>query len=144
MVNTYQLSKALPNKWLNPDGSITDLQGNIISPGSESMIEVYNNSKAIVNKFTDIDGETKTYAQISLELFIPVDTLPETGEKNKIYLVPSEDGTFDEWYWTDEKGWDNLGNVRIDLSNYPTFDQMNTTINNAINNAIYDVLGGEY
>lgn len=139
MVTTYELSKSLPNKWLNPDGSITDLQGNVISPASKSMMEVYNNSKAIVNKFTDTDGETKTYAQISLELFIPVDTLPDTGETSKIYLVPGKNGTFDEYYYTGEK-WDMLGNVSIDLSNYPTFDQMNA----AIDNAVYDVLGGEY
>ena len=40
MNETYVLSKALPNKWLNPDGSITDGKGNIISPASESMQEV--------------------------------------------------------------------------------------------------------
>lgn len=33
-----------------------------------------------------------------------------------------------------------LGNVALDLSNYPTFDQMNE----AIDNAVYDVLGGEF
>lgn len=143
MVTTYELSKALPNKWLNPDGSITDNQGNVIVPASESMVQVYRNSKAIVNKFTDVDGETKTYAEISLELFIPVDELPETGEKNKIYLVPSSDGTFDEYYWTADK-WEVLGNVSIDLSNYPTFNQMNAAITDAINTAIHDVLGGEY
>lgn len=140
MVTTYELSRALPNKWLNVDGSITDLQGNVIVPANESFMEVYNNSKAIINKFVDTDGEIKTYEQISLDLFIPVDKLPDVGEKNKIYLVPAKNGTFEEWYWTDVKGWDMLGSVSIDLSNYPTFDQMNA----AINNAIYDVLGGEY
>lgn len=139
MVNAYELCKALPNKWLNPDGSITDLQGNIVSPPNDNMVEVYNTSKAIVNKFTDMDGETKTYAQISLELFIPVDTLPDVGEKNKIYLLPAKDGAFDEYYWANDK-WELLGNIQIDLSNYITIEQMNT----AINNAIYDVLGGEY
>lgn len=137
----YELSKALPNKWLNPDGSITDGQGNIISPANQSMAELYKNSKSQVNKYIDTDGETKTQAQISADIFIPVDKLPETGEKDKIYLVPAEDGTFDEYYWVvDQNKWEVLGNVRLDLSNYPTFDQMNT----AIDNAVYDVLGGEY
>lgn len=139
MVNTYELSKALPNKWLNPDGSITDSQGNIISPASKSNVTVYNNSKAIVNKFVDTDGDTKTYEQISMDIFTPVNVLPEIGEKNKIYLVPAEDGTFNEYYWAIDK-WDLLGNVSIDLSNYPTFNQMN----DAINSAIYGALGGEY
>ena len=137
----YELSKALPNKWLNPDGSITDGQGNIISPGNQSMAELYKNSKSQVNKYIDTDGEAKTQAQISAEIFVPVDKLPETGEKDKIYLVPAEDGTFDEYYWVvDQNKWEILGNVRLDLSNYPTFDQMNT----AIDNAVYDVLGGNY
>lgn len=141
MDQVYELSKALPNKWLNPDGSITDGQGNIISPATQIMAAVYKNSKSMVNKFIDTDGATKTYEQISLDIFIPVDKLPETGEKNKIYLVPAQNGTFDEYYWiVDQNKWEELGNVELDLSNYPTFTQMNQ----AINEAVYDVLGGSY
>ena len=137
----YELSKSLPNKWLNPDGSVTDGQGNIITPASESGALLYTNSKAVVNKVIDTDGETKTYEQISMDIFVPVDVLPETGEKNKIYLVPAKDGSFDEYYWiVDENKWEVLGNVAIDLSNYPTFDQMNA----AISDAVGTVLGGEY
>lgn len=135
----YELSKSLPNKWLNPDGSITDGQGNIITPANEANVIVYKNSKSIVNKFVDIDGETKTYEQISMDIFNPVNELPETGEKNKIYLLPNEDGTFDEYYWATDR-WELLGSVSLDLSNYPTFDQMNA----AISSAVHDVLGGEY
>lgn len=141
MDQVYELSKALPNKWLNPDGSITDGQGNIISPATQIMATVYKNSKSVVNKFIDTDGATKTYEQISLDIFIPVDVLPETGEKNKIYLVPAQNGTFDEYYWVvDQNKWEELGNVELDLSNYPTFTQMNQ----AIDKAVYDVLGGSY
>lgn len=139
MDQAYELSKALPNKWLNPDGSITDSQGNIISPATTTMAAVYKTSKSIVNKFIDVDGETKTYEQISMDIFVPVDKLPATGEKNKIYLVPADNGTFDEYYWINDK-WEVLGNVSLDLSDYPTFDQMNT----AINEAIYGALGGVY
>ena len=139
MDQAYELSKALPNKWLNPDGSITDSQGNIISPATTTMAAVYKTSKSIVNKFIDVDGETKTYDQISMDIFVPVDKLPTTGEKNKIYLVPAENGTFDEYYWINDK-WELLGNVALDLSDYPTFDQMNA----AINEAVYGALGGEY
>ena len=141
MDQVYEMSKSLPNKWLNPDGSITDGQGNIISPASETGKAVYKSSKSFVNKFVDTDGEIKTQAQISMDIFTPVDELPETGEKNKIYLVPAENGTFDEYYWlVDQSKWEMLGNVALDLSNYPTFDQMNE----AIDNAVYDVLGGEF
>lgn len=141
MDQAYELSKALPNKWLNPDGSITDGQGNIISPATTNMAAVYKTSRSLINKFIDVDGETKTYAQISMDLFVPVDQLPETGEKNKIYLVPADNGTFDEYYWLVDQGkWEELGNVSLDLSNYPTIDQMDK----AIDEAIYGALGGEY
>ena len=137
MDQAYELSKALPNKWLNPDGSITDSQGHIISPATTTMAAVYKTSKSIVNKFIDVDGETKTYEQISLNIFVPVDKLPATGEKNKIYLVPAENGTFDEYYWVVDQGkWEELGNVSLDLSNYPTFDQMNSAIDDAIGNTL--------
>ena len=135
MDQAYELSKALPNKWLNPDGSITDSQGNIISPATTTMAAVYKTSKSLINKFIDIDGETKTYEQISLNIFVPVDKLPETGENNKIYLVPADNGTFDEYYWIDGK-WEVLGNVALDLSDYPTFEQMNSAINDAIGNTL--------
>lgn len=138
----YELSKALPNKWLNPDGSITDFQGNIISPASEINAEVYNKSKAMANKFITETGDAKTYAEIGLDLFIVVDELPEVGEKNKIYLVPGKDGKFEEYYWNINEQWDPIGvvDMEMDLSNYPTFDQMNK----AIGSAVYNVLGGEY
>lgn len=139
MDKVYEYSKALPNKWLNSDGSVTDFQGNIITPASESMAAVYTATKSVINKFIDTDGEVKTYEQISLNIFVPVESLPETGESNKIYLVPASNGTFDEYYWINE-AWEILGNVQLDLSNYPTIDQMNT----AISNAVGEVLGGEY
>lgn len=137
MDQVYEMSKSLPNKWLNPDGSITDGQGNIISPASEIGKEVYKSSKSFVNKFVDTDGESKTYEQISMDIFVPVDKLPETGEKNKIYLVPAENGTFNEYYWiVDQNKWEELGNVSLNLSNYPTFDQMNAAINEAVGNTL--------
>lgn len=136
----YELSKVLPNKLLNADGSITDFQGNIISPANEVNAEVYKNSKAIANKFVTESGDTKTYAEISLDIFIVVDTLPEEGEKNRIYLVPGENGMFDEYFWNENGKWDKIGEVSIDLTNYPTFAQMNS----AIDTAIFGALGGEY
>lgn len=138
-ITAYELSKALPNKLLNADGSITDFRGNIISPANEANAKVFSQLKSIPNKFITESGEVKDFAQVSLALFVPVDVLPEEGETNKIYLVPSGDGTFEEYYWTGAK-WDIIGGVSLDLSNYPTFQQMTA----AINAAVYDALGGEY
>jgi hypothetical protein len=138
-ITAYELAKALPNKLLNADGSITDFQGNIITPANEANARVFAQTKSIPNKFITETGEVKDYAQVSLDIFVPVDDLPSTGEKSKIYLVPNNDGTFSEYYWN-EGVWEALGSVSLDLSNYPTYEQMNY----AIDSAVRDVLGGEY
>ena len=143
MRSAYELKKAIPNKLLNADGSITDFQGNLIEPANESRARAFKNAASMPDKFITEDGDVKTLAQVSLDLFLPVDALPEIGENNKIYLVPADNGTFDEYYWMGDY-WEMLGSVSLDLSNYPTFEQMNFAIEEAINTAIYDVLGGEY
>lgn len=138
-ITAYDLAKALPNKLLNADGSITDFQGNIISPANETNARVFAQTKSLPNKFITENGDVKDFAQISLDLFVPVDALPDVGEKNKIYLVPAANGTFDEYYWTGD-AWEAMGSISLDLTNYPTFEQMNS----AISAAVYDALGGEY
>ena len=154
-IDTFNLLKSMPNKLLNKDGSITDFQGNIILPADDSRAEAYRLSKAIANKFLNSDEEIKTYAEISVQLFTIVDVLPEEGEKNKIYLVPSENGMFDEYFWNDNNKWDKIGEVTIDLSNYPNRQEVADAIaanstadreytDNAIKSSITDVLGGEY
>ena len=154
-IDTFNLLKSMPNKLLNKDGSITDFQGNIILPADDSRAEAYRLSKAIANKFLNSDDEIKTYAEISVQLFTIVDVLPEEGEKNKIYLVPSENGMFDEYFWNDNNKWDKIGEVTIDLSNYPNRQEVADAIaanstadreytDNAIKSSITDVLGGIY
>ena len=154
-IDTFNLLKSMPNKLLNKDGSITDFQGNIILPADDSRAEAYRLSKAIANKFLNSDEEIKTYAEISVQLFTIVDVLPEEGEKNKIYLVPSENGMFDEYFWNENNKWDKIGEVTIDLSNYPNRQEVADAIaanstadreytDNAIKASITDVLGGIY
>lgn len=132
MDTAYELSKALPNKWLNPDGSITDFKGTIISPANPGLVEVYKTSRAIVNKFTDKDGETKTYDQISMDIFVTVSELPKYGEKNKIYLVPAEDGMFDEYFWNENNKWDKIGEVKVDLSNYYNRQEVDEIVSSSV------------
>lgn len=61
-------------------------------------------------------------AHISFE---SVDALPETGEANVIYLVPSEEdsGIKNQSMWIDG-AWVALGSTRIDLSNYWAKDEL--------------------
>lgn len=52
--------------------------------------------------------------------FEAVDSLPETGEPNVIYLVPNGQAgsnVKDEYMWIDEK-WEVLGSTAIDLTKY--------------------------
>lgn len=154
-VDAFNLLKSMPNKLLNKDGSITDFQGNIILPADDGRAETYRLSKAIANKFLNSDEEIKTYAEISVQLFTIVDTLPTEGEKNKIYLVPSENGMFDEYFWNDNNKWDKIGEVTIDLSDYPNRQEVADAIaanstadreytDNVIKSSITDILGGAY
>lgn len=50
-----------------------------------------------------------------------VDTLPETGRTDTIYLVkkdnPGEQNLYDEYVYT-ETGWEHIGDTSVDLSNY--------------------------
>ena len=57
--------------------------------------------------------------------FEKVDELPQTGESNVIYLVPSANQTtgneYDEYYWdATSNTFETLGSTAIDLSNYYT------------------------
>ena len=60
------------------------------------------------------------------ELFIIVQTLPETGIPNKIYLVPTGEieNSYEEFIWLENK-WEPFGLITIDLSNYYNKQEMN-------------------
>ena len=69
--------------------------------------------------------------------------------------MPSENGYFDEYFYNSNGKWDKIGEVKIDLSNYPTRDEVANAIaanstedkkytDEAIKQNITNVLGGEY
>lgn len=83
----------------------------------------------------------KLLASVNKPAFEVVDTLPESGEQNVIYLVKKDTSSeqndvYDEYVWiTDEDGtshWEHIGDTDVDLTNYPTFDEMNAAIASAI------------
>lgn len=129
MPNSYDLSKSIPNKLLNEDDTITDLLGNEVS----NQVLEYKNRPAIPNKVLNPDGSYSTLDAllgkiIDTTIFIVVDTLPETGSPNKIYLVPNDTGSFDEYFWNENGKWDKIGEVNIDLSNYTTTEEVEQII----------------
>lgn len=87
-----------------------------------------------------------------------VDTLPETGETDTIYLVkkdnPGEQNLYDEYVYTDT-GWEHIGDTSVDLSNYYTKDEANEELakkqdnliageNITIENNVISASGGNY
>lgn len=122
---------SIPNKWLQKDGTITDFAGNIVT----SSDTIYEKKAALPNKFLNSDGSHSTLEEllgkvVDNTLFIVVDALPDTGEANKIYLVPNSTGSFDEYFWNNKNQWDKIGALNVPMqsfNNYPTLVTNKTT-----------------
>lgn len=122
---------SIPNKWLQKDGTITDFAGNIVT----SSDPIYEKKAALPNKFLNSDGSHSTLEEllgkvVDNTLFIVVDALPDTGEANKIYLVPNSTGSFDEYFWNNKNQWDKIGALNVPMqsfNNYPTLVTNKTT-----------------
>lgn len=122
---------AIPNKFLQKDGTVTDLTGSSVI---NSTME-YDSKPAIPNKFLNPDGSYSTLDEllgrmVDTTIFIVVDTLPTTGEPNKIYLVPNNTGSFDEYFWNNKNQWDKIGALNVPMQafeNYPTLVTNKTT-----------------
>lgn len=122
---------AIPNKFLQKDGTVTDLTGSSVI---NSTIE-YDSKPAIPNKFLNPDGSYSTLDEllgrmVDTTIFVVVDTLPTTGESNKIYLVPNDTGSFDEYFWNNKNQWDKIGALNIPMQsfeNYPSLVTNKTT-----------------
>lgn len=118
----------------------------------KKVSELENDKNFIDNLVNDLKNyylKTETYTKEEVDTKISqietiklrkVDVLPETGEPNTIYLVPKEttkeQNIFEEYIYVDNK-WEMIGTTEIDLSNYPTFDEMNLAISQAIESAKY-------
>ncbi len=131
MKNQLNEELSIPNKLLQKDGTITDLVGNTIN----SSTELYDSRPALPNKFLNSDGSYSTLDEIlgkvvNTDIFIVVDTLPKTGEANKIYLVPNDIGSFDEYFWNSKNQWDKIGALNVPMQafeNYPSLVTNKTT-----------------
>lgn len=66
-----------------------------------------------------------------------VQTLPTTGEAHTLYFVPSADpqtqNAYDEYLYANN-AWEQVGSTAVDLSNYYTKSEIDTSINNALAN----------
>ena len=66
-------------------------------------------------------------SQIKGVSFLPVESLPDTGETNLIYLLPKEgtaDDVYNEYLWIENTGkYELIGSTSVDLSNYYTKEE---------------------
>lgn len=112
-MDVYSSKKSIPNKVLNPDGTISDLSGNPVN--MSNVVDHYAAALSIPNKFLNPDGTISMLQDIlpkvDTDLFIVVEELPETGVPNKIYLVPEKDGKFKEYHWNINGKWDPIGTI---------------------------------
>ena len=124
----FDSKKGLPNKLLQADGSVTDIQGNtIVNPDS-----AWDSKPALPNKWLNPDGTYSTLNEIiasmvDTSIYVIVDELPQEGNIQKIYLVPDGKGGFVEYHWTGTK-WDPVGMVEFDISKYSTTQEMMNAI----------------
>lgn len=131
MNTVYNSAKAIPNKLLNEDGSVSTID----KADTSNAVKAYKLSKALPNKFLNPDGSYSTLDAllgkiVDTTIFIVVDTLPETGSPNKIYLVPNNIGSFDEYFWNSKNQWDKIGALNVPMQsfeNYPSLVTNQTT-----------------
>lgn len=140
------------------DGEISDLSKQVYDVDAQDTL-AYKVAIIAANYITRLVNNLEYYydkntvdtkiSQVSRAMFLKVNELPETGETNYIYLVPksndpdsTDNDNYDEWIWVlqekaqptdpDVYAWEHLGSTDIDLSNYPTIEQMNQAIAAAI------------
>ena len=114
MANSLDNIPAIPNKLLQRDGSVTDFAGQT----SANPVMEYTNRPALPNKFLNPDGSYSTFDEllgkiVDTNIFIVVDTLPKIGESNKIYLVPNNTESFDEYFWNSKNQWNKRGAINV-------------------------------
>ena len=130
----YNSKKALPNKLLQEDGTITTMSGRAVINSTDA----YDSKSSLPNKFLNPDGTYSTLNQIIAEsvdtdLFIVVDELPQTGEPNKIYLLVQSNRMI-EYIWVNN-AWDPVGMVEFDINNYYTKSEITDLLAGTLNAA---------
>ena len=114
---------------ISKTGSYNDLLDKPSIPTNTS--DLVNDSNFITKEVSDLTNYyTKAVVDSKLSNltnfhFEKVDELPQSGESNVIYLVPSANQTtgneYDEYYWdVTTNTFETLGSTAIDLSNYYT------------------------
>lgn len=102
-------------------GSIPDVS-QFITSSVDNLVYYYTK--------TEVDNKI---SQITATSFLVVDSLPQTGEPNIIYLVAKSDSGeqdgYNEYIYVNGS-WELIGSTDIDLSDYVTSEQLTSTLAN--------------
>lgn len=103
-----------------------------------AVLQNYPNNEEMAHAITDALTDYMTKSEINDAILQAigditrvrmeiVDQLPEQGEKNIIYLIPSDDphekNERDEYVWLGDK-YEKIGSTKIDLTNYWSKDEL--------------------
>lgn len=109
------------------------VNGTALTPDAQKAVDVIvPTATSDLTNDSDYQTSTQVQALIDAELaeitgidFQVVQTLPASGVKGTIYLVPktaSTDDIYDEYIWLTPEGqtahWEQIGTTAVDLSNY--------------------------
>lgn len=139
------------------EATISDKKASVsIETGTIDEIKVNGVAQTITNKSVDIavptkvsnlnnDSKFQTDTEVQTAInnaikditgidFQIVDTLPSTGVKGTIYLVPnsgSSPNVYDEYIWVNNK-YEKIGTTEVDLSNYWSKTELTSLSNTEI------------
>ena len=114
---------------------------NFITKAVNDLLYYYTKSETYTK--TEVDNLIAAIKQFNI-LAVPVLPVPSADTMGTLYLVPAEDqseptNVKDEYITlskteggTTTYSWEKIGTTEIDLSNYPTFDDMNAAIATAL------------
>lgn len=110
-----------------------DLDGATFTPSvSEDGDLSWTNDKGKDNPPTvNIKGPKGEPGAVKMQV---VDTLPEVGDTDTIYLVPKDNPTeqnlYEEWIYILPQGWEHIGDTSVDLTDYYTKEETDEKLNN--------------
>lgn len=110
-----------------------DLDGATFTPSvSEDGDLSWTNDKGKDNPPTvNIKGPQGEPGAVKMQV---VDTLPEVGDTDTIYLVPKDNPTeqnlYEEWIYILPQGWEHIGDTSVDLTDYYTKEETDEKLNN--------------
>lgn len=116
------------DNYTTPDAVATAITSALSNYSTNASVQTAI-ATALANYMTSTevnDAITSAVVEAAGIKFEKVESLPETGFDNVIYLVPNDgdsNNVMDEYMWIDDK-WELFGSTSIDLTNYWTKDEL--------------------